>query len=139
MASCLVKTVIATAIERTPAKTTRSSKLRNWAQEILVKSCQEEESVKAFEDFSSEAVRILKDLVLSVTGKYKLHSYKREYLWKEFHLIRGTGKLSSLWSQLTSRLKVSIDDTLLEQSVFQELFEASLKEHYTACSSPHCG
>ena len=71
---------------------------------------------------------------------YKLKSTKREHLWHEFQLSRVNGKLLLLWKEMTTKLGVVIDDPLLEQCLYQELFEVCLKEHFivTESSSPKC-
>ncbi len=132
MASATVRAALAAVIQKTPAKTSRSCKLREWAQELIDKSSQGDIHLEAFDKFSLEIIKCFKDMILSVADKYKLHTSKREFLWKEFHLATITGKPLELWKQLISKLEMSIDDCLLEQSLYQEVFEMSLKEHFVA-------
>ena len=40
-----------------------------------------------------------------------------------------------LWKQVTSKLAIDIDDPLLEQSLYQELFELCLKEYFRPSES----
>jgi len=87
MACGIVRAAIITVVEKTPAKSPRSSTLRAWAQEIL-DNCQGDSQMEAFDKFSADIVSHLKEMILSVLGKYKLYSSKIEYLWKEFHLAR---------------------------------------------------
>ena len=83
MASGVVKGAIAAVVDKTPSKSGRSCKLRKLAQDILEKSCEGEAQLEAFDKFSKEIVDFLKQLVLSVSGKYRLKSAKREHLWRE--------------------------------------------------------
>ena len=93
-----------------------------------------------FDNYCSELVKHFQSLVSSVGMNYKLNITKREHLWHEFQLSRVNGKLLLLWKEMTTKLGVVIDDPLLEQCLYQELFEVCLKEHFivTESSSPKC-
>ena len=60
-------------------------------------------------------VNHFQSLVSSVGINYKLNSPKRKHLWHEFQLSRENGKLLFLWKEMTTKLRVVIDDPLLEQ------------------------
>lgn len=130
MAAETVKSAILSVIEKTPSEAPRSKKLREWSQEILAQSDRE-----CFEKFSTEMVVYLQDVVSSTAKPYKLTSSKREHLWTKFHCIRMKGKLPSLWDELVKKMNINVTDSLLQQSVFQEVFELCLKEHFSTSTS----
>ena len=41
----------------------------------------------------------------------------------------------ALWNELVHKLNIEIDDPLLQQSLFQEVFEMCLCEHFASCNS----
>ncbi len=54
-----------------------------------------------------------------------------------FHKVRMSANLRTLWNDLVRSLNIVIDDPLLEQSLYQELFEIVLKEYFD-CKSSDC-
>lgn len=135
MASGMVRSAITTVVEKTPSQSSRSCKLRRWAEEILEKCCQGDAEADEFDSFSSEIMKYFKQMVSTTAARYKLNSTKREHLWRKFHLAQAKGELPELWQRLTSKWNIAIDDRLLEQSLYQELFETSMKEHFTATAT----
>jgi len=134
MASGIVRGAFSSVIEKSPAQSSRSCKLRQWAKQILDKAVQGEKEMEEFDRFSSEILQHLRSMIPSIASKYKLQSSKREYLWREFQISRVRGKLPALWKQMIMKLGVNIDDPLLEQSLYQELFEMCLKEYFATAN-----
>jgi len=132
MASAIIRASIHSAIQNTPSQSRRSLNLKDQAQEILTRGAVKEESM---EKFSEDILTYLKDQVKSVADKYKGINKKREKLWSLFHKIRMGSKLSSLWTDFIEKLGIIIEDRLLEQSFYQELFEVVIKEYFE-CSRP---
>ncbi len=132
MASAIVRTSIHSAIQNTPSQSPRSLNLRDKAQEIITKGSVEE---VAMEKFSEEILTYLRDQVRSVAEKYKGMNKKREKLWSMFHKIRMGSKLSSLWINLMGKLGIVIEDPLLEQSFYQNIFEVVIKEYFECSRS----
>ena len=50
---------------------------------------------------------------------------KREHLWSAQYKSKNTESLRLLWKDVTKELDVNIDDPLLEQSMYQQVFETS--------------
>lgn len=134
MATGIVRSALCTVIERTPSQSSRSCKVRKWAQEVLDKACQGESEIEQFDNFCAGLVKHLQAMISSTASKYKLQSSKREHLWREFQAARVKGKLPLLWRQMVTKLGVDIDDPLLEQSLYQEVYEMCLKEYFTIAS-----
>ena len=55
-------------------------------------------------------------------------------MWSMFHKVRMGTKLPLLWNDLFGKLGITINDSLLEQSVYQEVIEIIVKEYFD-CSS----
>ena len=55
-------------------------------------------------------------------------------MWSSFYILRIKDRLPFLWRELTLKLDVIIDDPLLEQSIYQEVFEGLVQEYF----SSHC-
>ncbi len=127
MAAETVISAFLTVIEKTPSQYPRSCKLREWGKEILAKAGSEDD---CFDKFSTEVVVYLQNMVSSTANKYKLTSSKRDRLWRKFHMVRIKGKLSSLLKIMIEKLNVNITDCLLEQSLYQEIFELCLREYF---------
>ena len=100
--------------------------MKEKAEEILTKASVEEETL---DKFSEGMLKYLTEEVRSVADKYKCTSKKREYLWSMFHKIRIRTSFQA-WSELLKKLDITIDDPLLEQSVYQEVFEVVMKEYF---------
>ncbi len=79
----------------------------------------------------------MRDQVRSVAEKYKGMNKKREKLWSMFHKIRMGSKLSSLWINLMGKLGIVIEDPLLEQSFYQNIFEVVIKEYFECSRSEY--
>lgn len=134
MATGIVRSALSTVIEKTPSQSSRSCKVRHWAQEILDKACQGESEIEQFDSFCAELVKHLQAMISSITSKYRLKTSKMEHLWREFQAERVKDTLPRLWKQMITKLGVNIDDALLEQSLYQEIFEMCLKEYFTIAS-----
>ena len=134
MASAIVHAAILSAVQKTPSQSQRSSKLKEKAKEILTKASVEQE---AMDKFSVDMLTYLRDEVKSVADMYKGSNKKREHLWSMFHKVRMGTELPSLWNDLLGKLGITIDDSLLEQSIYQEVFEIVVKEYFE-CSSCTC-
>ena len=134
MATGLVRSAIVAVMEKSPTQSTRNAKLRGWGQEIIDKIQGEEEMI-AFDKFSVELLRYLQEKVKFVSCECKSNNLKREKLWSTFHELRMKGILPSLWKELVGSLKMNIDDPLLEQSLYQEVFEMCVHEYFTSSSS----
>ena len=93
--------------------------MKEKAEEILTKASVEE---GILDKFSEGMLKYQTEEVRSVTDKYKCTSKKREYLLSVFHKTRIRTSLQA-WSELLKKLDITIDDPLLEQSVYQELFK----------------
>ena len=104
--------------------------MKEKAEEILTKYSVEEETL---DKFSAGMLKYLTEEVRSVADKYKCFSKKREYLWSMFHKIRIRTSLQA-WSELLNILDITIDNPLLEQYVYQEVFEVVVKNIFTAVS-----
>lgn len=130
MASGIVRGAITAVVEKTPSSSSRSCKLRKWAQEVLDKAHQGDAEMEDFDQFSTDILKYFSEVISSVTNRYKLSSSKREHLWRVFHLSCAKGEPPQLWMKLTTKWGLKIDDCLLEQSLYQELFEVSLKKHF---------
>ncbi len=54
-------------------------------------------------------------------------------------MVRIKGELSSLWKKMIEKLNVNITDSLLEQSLYQEIFELCLREYFYDIDSSSSG
>ena len=79
----------------------------------------------------------LHDEIGVVSGKSKSTCSKREKLWSFFHQARNDpeGVLLSHWKQLLLNLDIKIDDPILMQSVYQQLFEDLMRAHSSIIST----
>ena len=89
--------------------------MKEKAKEILTKASVEEETL---DNFSEGMQKYLTEEVRSVADKYKFTSKKKEHLFSMFHKIRMETR-----SELLKKLDIIMDDPLLEQFVYQEVFE----------------
>ena len=108
------RSVRSSIVKKPLFKSSRSTKLRQWAQEILYLSCQGDDKQKAFEKFSSELIGHLKLEVDAIAGRYKSSSELKEHLWSRFHMMQWKGMLSRLWKKLMDSLNMDVHDSLLE-------------------------
>ena len=90
---------------------------------------------EAMDKFSVDMLTYLRVEVRSVADKYKGSSKKREHLWSMFHNVRMETKFPSLWINLMGKLDITVDDPLLEQSLYQEVFEIVAKEYFECSRS----
>ena len=122
-------------MDKTPSQSTRSVKLRRWGQEVLDKACQGERVIEYFDSFCTGLLKHFQDMVKATAGKYQSHSAQRTYLWSTFHRSRVSKDLTKNWKEMLYKLNVNVDDSLLEQSVYQEVFEMCMQEYYVSKSS----
>ena len=87
------------------------------------------------EDFDSCCTGLLKHFQDMTAGKYQSHSAQRTYLWSTYHRSRVSKDLTKKWKEMLYKLNVNVDDSLLEQSVYQEVFEMCMQEYYVSKSS----
>ena len=117
--------------EETPSEAPRASKARQYRQAILDK-IQGVRGSKLFDKFCLELVSYFRSQISSVTTRYKANTSKRQKLWSTFHVLRTKDQtLSSLWKNFVSELDISTDDHLLEQTMYQEVFESCMQEYFT--------
>ena len=135
MASEIVRRAIIAVIDKTPFQSTRASKLRLWGKQILDQSSQGDDKAVAFDMFSCGLVSYLKEEIAILGSKYKSTNIKKEHLWSSFYILRIKDTLPSLWRELTLKLDVIIDDPLLEQSIYQEVFEGLVQEYFSSHAS----
>lgn len=128
MAAELVRSAFVSVMEKTPSyESTRSSRFKQSGQAILANSM-----TPAFDDFSTDLVSLFRKEITSV-GEYKSSVTKRGKLWSRFHVLRTKGSLCRMWKQLIMRLDMNnqaVDDPLLEQSLYQEVFQRCVLQHF---------
>lgn len=136
MSTGLVRGALSLAVDKTPSTSSRSCKLREFAREIFEKVCSGDTAMEILDKFSTEVVTYLRASIKSTGDKYMSNDVKRQQLWTFSHKIRTEkgGKLKSLWEELVGKLGVGIDDPLLEQSFFQEIYEMLMKEYFESIS-----
>ena len=137
MATGIVRAAILSTIDKTPSLSPRSSKMKEKAQEIVAKASVGEIEMEAMDKFCLDILTYFRDKV-SVANRCKGYNRKREHLWSTFHKLRMDKHLLSLWNDLLSKLCISVDDPLLEQSVYQEIFEIVIKEYFEGATSSSC-
>ena len=93
----------------------------------------------AFDKFSSELVMCLQQRIHSVTSRLRSNSSKRGKLWSAFHTLRTSDTMTSLWKVLISSLGIVVDDPLLEQTVYQEVFERCVRDYFSGTHHPRVG
>ena len=108
--------------------------MRQWGQEILDGVCQGDEEMEYFDCFCDGLLKHFQDMVKTIAIKYKSYSSQRTHLWSTFHRLRMDANLTCKWKEMTTKFKVKIEDSLLEQSVYQEVFEMCIKEYYASKS-----
>ena len=69
---------------------------------------------------------MLLDEVLQEASNAKTNAKRREKAWSRFNMVRYT-TVDKLWKDLLRKLKIFGTNSLLLQSVTQELFEARMK------------
>ena len=108
--------------------------VQRGGQEILDKVAQGEAELSAFATFSNELVHCLTETIDAVAKRYRLNTSRREKLWVEFHQLRidEKGKLQTLWKELLCKLCVTIDDPLLVQSLYAEVFSALMRNYFSS-------
>jgi hypothetical protein len=131
----IVRSSISAVVKKTPFFSSRSIKLRQWAREIFDSSFLGGNKQHAFEKFSFELIGLLQVEIEVIAGSYKSSSQIKEHLWSRFHMMQWKGMLSSLWKELMENLDMHVDDSLLEQSVFQEVFEMLVHDWFIKSSS----
>ena len=134
-ASELVRDAILSAIKKTPSQSSRATKVKQIGQEILHKVGHGDPGTSTFNKFSNELVKCLQQHIRSVTSRLRSTTSKRERLWSTFHTLRTSNTLASMWKALVSSLGVPVDDPLLEQSVYQEVFESCVQDYFSSTNS----
>ena len=124
----MVRCAMAAVMEKTPFTSLRCSKLQHWGQELLDKVCHSSHE-SAFDSFCQELIDYFQETI-SALAKSNNSATVRARLWSEFHKLRMKGKLPTLWRDLLCKLDMNIDDPLLEQSIYQEVFEMCLLQYF---------
>ena len=130
--------VITAAIRKTP-QSSRAVKLKQLGNTILKIDDQECKFAASFDTFSLELVSYLNGKVHSEASRYKATSSKRQKLWSVFHNLLTNSTLTSLWKKFVKDLQMDIDDPLLEQSIYQVVFEACMFEYFSEFSTNTSG
>ena len=142
MASGIIRTAVSNALDRTPARSTRSSQLHQWRSDLLEKSTAGEHEQTAFDQFSEQLVQFVRDRICSVSEGLTLNHAKRYKIWSDFHQLRqdNSGPLHSAWISFLQNINVEEpEDPLLEQSVYSELYSMLITEYFTSQASHQTG
>ena len=135
MATGIVRAAIAAVMEKTDFESPRSNKMKQVGQQILDKACHHDNEV-IFDGFCSKILILIQENIQTTASQYKSNSSKREKLWCGLHKLRLKGILPTLWKEIACKLDIDISDPLLEQSLYQELFEMCVCEYFTSnCAS----
>lgn len=136
MATGIVRCALSNVMDKTPSESNRSCQLRRLGQQILDKSTRGEAELAVLDSFSEQLVSYFRERTHEATKSLTLNSSKRARLWSDFHRIRS-GPLRCLWSELLRKLKItdSENDSLLEQSVYSEIFSMIMCEYFSSQSA----
>ena len=140
MASSLHTDVVCEAITAAIRKTPQSSravKLKQLGNTIFKIDDQECKFAASFHTFS--LVSYLNGKVHSEASRYTATSSKRQKLCSVFHNLLTNSTLTSLWKKFVKDLQMDIDDPLLEQSIYQVVFEACMFEYFSEFSTNTSG
>ena len=131
MASGLIHSSLAAVIENIPSQSNQSLQLKAAAQQLLDTSIVGDDEMARFDEFSETVVSYLREKISEVTKDVCLNSSKRTKIWAEFHRIRlnTSGLLHSAWDSLHFS-----DNSLLMQSVYDEIYSLLVKEYFNAKS-----
>ena len=131
--SGLLRSALSATLDKYVAATGRSFGLNERTQQILKKINETQTNIHCFEKFSSRVVAFLEEQIGKTSARFKAASAKRSKLWSLFHTMRNDrgGILISSWNQLLQDLGVDVYDPLLMQTVYQEVFESLLRQHFT--------
>ena len=90
----------------------------------------------AFDRFSENLIRYIRERINHVTKGLKLNSSKCTKIWSDFHQIRldPSGPMHSSWKELLENLGITGTevDPLLEQSVYDEIFTMLVSEYFSS-------
>ena len=90
MATGVIRSAIASVVDKTPSQSTRSVKLD--------KACQGERVIEYLDSFCTGLLKHFQDMVKATAGKYQSHSAQRTYLWSIFHRLRVNKDLKIVYA-----------------------------------------
>lgn len=105
----------------------RCHKLQEFGKELVTKITAEDEATKtAMSEFMTALLRILED-ILQEASSARTCAVQREKAWSKFHQSR-CATIGKLWEDFIGKLNIhGKPDSLLLQSVTQEVFESRMK------------
>ena len=104
----------------------RCRKMQEFGKRLVAKiTAEDEATISTMSEFTTALLEIL-DGILQEASTATVCALQRERAWTKFHQIRCTS-ISRLWADFLSKLKVFGTNSLLVQSVTQEIFEERMQ------------
>ena len=132
MASGLLRCVLASILDETP-DTSRGKDVKSVATQILDVSTRDETTMRLFDAVSSKLTTAIREVIHKASATCQSLPSLKDKVWREFHQLRQV-QLPSIWLSLAQC--VACQDNLLDQTVYQKVFESLLREHISSVSKP---